>query len=153
MKVNLAIRWILKFQRFDDGDFKSPDKWPYRGFADRCFGKHTCYIGCTQSLKAMTVIPEKDWTTEVKNFIQKAIDFVLLHKLYKKSHGKERLIRKEYEFLSFPSYYYDDLLDILNSLLFFKVVDRSIDSAIQFIFKKIWQMDIRTCHSTNGIAR
>jgi hypothetical protein len=135
-RVQDSIKWLLKYQRFDDGDFKTPNEWPYHGKADRCFGKHTCYVGCTQALKAMTVIPEKDRTKEIKNFIQKAIQYILLHKLYKKSHGKERLIKKEYEFLTFPLYYFDDILEILNSLLFFKVKDRSMDSAIQFILEK-----------------
>jgi hypothetical protein len=135
-RVKNTIKWLLKYQRFDDGDFKTPDTWPYRGRKDRCFGKHTCYVGCTQALQAMTVIPKKDRNKEVNDFIEKAIDFVLLHKLYKKSRGKERLIKKEYEFLMFPAYYYDDVLEILNSLIFFKVRDKSMDSAIKFVLDK-----------------
>ncbi len=135
-RVQNSIKWLLKYQRFDDGDFKTPDEWPYRGRADRCFGKHTCYIGCTQALKAMTSIPEKDRTKEINGFIQKAIKFILLHKIYMKSHGKERPIKRDYEFLTFPSYYYDDILEILNSLLFFKVKDRSMDSAMQLVLEK-----------------
>jgi len=135
-RVQDTIKWLLKYQRFDDGDFKTPNEWPYHGRKDRCFGKHSCYVGCTQALKAMTVIPEDHRTKEIKSFIQKAIDFVLLHKLYKKSHGIERPIKKDYEFLTFPTYYYDDLLEILNSILFFKVKDSSIDSAIDLILQK-----------------
>jgi hypothetical protein len=135
-RVQDSIKWLLKYQRFDDGDFKTPDEWPYRGKADRCFSKHSCYSGCTQALKAMTVIPEKDRTPEIKSFIQKAVKYILLHKVYKKSHGKERPIRKEYEFLIFPSYYYDDILQIIDSLVFFKVKDKSIDEALQYILDK-----------------
>ena len=134
--VQDSIKWILKYQRFDDGDFKTPDEWPYRGKADRCFSKHSCYSGCTQALKAMTVIPKKDRTAKIEKFIQKAINFVLLHKIYKKSHGKERPIRKEYEYLIFPAYYYDDILQIIDSLLCYKVKDRSIDDALNFILDK-----------------
>jgi hypothetical protein len=135
-RVQDSIKWLLKFQRFDDGDFKTPDEWPYRGRADRCFGKHSCYSGCTQAFKAMTVIPKNDRTKEIDNFIDKAIKFVLLHKVYKKSHGKERPIRKEYEYLIFPAYYYDDILQIIDSLLFFKVKDKSIDNTMQYILDK-----------------
>jgi len=135
-RVQDSIKWLLKYQRFDDGDFTTPDEWPYRGRVDRCFGKHTCYIGCTQSLKAMTVIPKKDRTPEIEKFIQKAIKFILLHKIYKKSHGKERPIRKEYGELVFPSYYFDDILQIIDSLLVFGVKDKAIDDTIQFILDK-----------------
>ena len=72
----------------------------------------------------------------IGTYVRYCDDFILLHKLYKRSHGKDRPIKKEYEFLTFPSYYYDDVLDILNSLLFFKVKDRSMDSAIQFVLEK-----------------
>jgi hypothetical protein len=135
-RVQNSIKWLLKYQRFDDGDFKTPKEWPYRGRNDRCFSKHSCYIGCTQALKAMTVISESDRTKEINDFIQKAINFVLLHKIYKKNHGKARPIRKEYETLVFPSVYFDDVLQIINSLLIFKVKDESIDNAIQIILEK-----------------
>lgn len=135
-RIKNSIKWLLKYQRFDDGDFKTPDSWPYRGRKDRCFGKHTCYIGCTQALKAMTVIPKKDRTKEIEQFIQKAIKFILLHKIYKKSRGKEKPIKKEYEFLTFPAYYYDDILQILDSLIFFKVKDDSMGSALRFVLEK-----------------
>ena len=135
-RIQNSIKWILKYQRFDDGDFKTPDFWPYRGRADRCFGKHSCYIGCTQTLKAMTVIPVKNRTKEINKFIEKAVGFILLHKIYKKSRGKPGPIKREYESLTFPSYYYDDILQILDTLLELKVKSIAIDDAIRFILEK-----------------
>lgn len=135
-RVQKSIKWLLKYQRFDDGDFKTPDEWPYRGRRDRCFGKHSCYIGCTQALKAMTVIPEKDRNRDVHMLIKKGIDFVLLHEVYKRSRSKKEPIRKEYGLLTFPMTYYDDLLGILETLLFFGVKDKAVDEAVKFILRK-----------------
>ncbi|MCK5559737.1 MAG: hypothetical protein KAJ51_04060 [Thermoplasmata archaeon] len=135
-RVQKSIKWLLKYQRFDDGDFKTPNEWPYRGRADRCFGKHSCYIGSTQTLRAMTVISKDAVSKEFNRFIQKAIDYILLHKIYKRSRGKDQLIKKDYEYLAFPSFYYDDIIGILNSLLFFKVKDQAINDAIEFLLSK-----------------
>ncbi|MCK4358837.1 MAG: hypothetical protein KAW92_08860, partial [Candidatus Cloacimonetes bacterium] len=101
-RIQNSIKWILTYQRFDDGDFNTPNEWPYRGKKDRCFGKHSCYVGCTQALKAMTVVPKDKRNEEVDKFITKGIKFILLHKVYKKSRTKNELIRKEYELLRFP---------------------------------------------------
>lgn len=37
-RVQNSIKWLLKHQRFDEGDFNTPKQWPYRGNRDRCFG-------------------------------------------------------------------------------------------------------------------
>lgn len=135
-RVQNSISWLLKHQRFDDGDFKTPNQWPYKGRGDRCFGAHSCYSGCIKALRAMTIIPDKERTREVNEFIQKAIDFVLLHQLYKKSHGKSKPIRKEYELLTFPLIYYEDILGVLEILLHFKTRDNAIDNAIELVLSK-----------------
>ncbi len=135
-RIQNSIKWILTYQRFDDGDFNTPNEWPYRGKKDRCFGKHSCYVGCTQALKAMTVVPKDKRNEEVDKFIKKGIKFILLHKVYKKSRTKNELIRKEYELLRFPFAASDDILGILETLLYFKIKDKPIDDAIKFILSK-----------------
>ncbi len=135
-RVQDSIRWLLKYQRYDDGDFKTPQEWPYLGNKDRCFSRHSCYIGCTQALKAMTVVPERDRTPEIEAFIKKGIDFVLLHRIYKRSRSHGQPIRKDYELLAFPLTYQDDILQMLETLLFFGIKDRAIDDAIELVLSK-----------------
>ena len=49
-KINGVVEFFNLYQRFDDGDFKTPSKYPY--FSNRsCYGKHTCYWGITKLLK------------------------------------------------------------------------------------------------------
>ena len=155
-RVQDSLRWLLKYQRFDDGDFKTPQEWPYRGNRDRCLSKHSCYIGCTQALKAMTAIPEQDRSPEIKAFIKKGIDFVLLHRVYKKSRAYDEPIRKDYELLAFPLTYQDDILQILETLLFFNIRDRAIDATIEFILSKRtdsgrWRLE-KTVSSSSSYA-
>jgi len=57
-EVKRSFRFLVKYQRFDDGDWKTPNTYPYRGRRDRCWGAHTCYWGITKLLKAMTAIPD-----------------------------------------------------------------------------------------------
>ena len=135
-RIQRSLTWLVRHQRFDDGGFKTPKEWPYRGSRDRCFGKHSCYIGCTQSLKAAAVVPWKERGNGLRDFIQRGIDFVLMHKIYKKDHGNGRPIRREYELLTFPLTYYDDLIGILETLLALGVKNGALNDSMQVILKK-----------------
>ncbi len=53
-RLEKALQILFNYQRFDDGDFKTPEEWPYRGRRDRCSGNHSCYAGCAKGLKAVT---------------------------------------------------------------------------------------------------
>lgn len=135
-RVQNAIKWIVKYQRFDDGDFTTPDEAPYLGGKDRCFGKHSCYIGCAQALKAMTAIPKEKRTKEIEKFIKKAVDFVLLHKVYQKNHKPGEPIRKDLVKLMFPVGYYDGVLDITETLMLLGVKSPKMNDALKLIKSK-----------------
>jgi len=135
-RIQDSIKWLLKYQRFDDGDFNTPTQWPYQGRRDRCFSQHSCYIGCTQALKAMTVIPPAERDKRIGEFINKAIAFVLLHRIYKRSRDRYKPIRAEYKLMTFPLTYYDDVPAILETLLFFGVKNRYVAEAVKFVSSK-----------------
>lgn len=135
-RVQDSIRWLLRYQRFDDGDFRTPDEWPYRGQKDRCFGSHTCFSGCTRALKAVTVVPPEDRTAEVQRFIERAVDFVLLHRLYRRSRGSGVPIRKEFLLFTFPLLYYDDLISTVETLQQLGVSHPAVDEALELIRSK-----------------
>jgi hypothetical protein len=135
-RVQGSISWLLKYQRFDDGDFRTPDTWPYRGRADRCFGRHTCFSGVTRTLKAMTTVPEGRRTKEMDDFIGRATDFVLMHRLYRRNHGAREPIRPEFEMFTFPIIHYDDVIEIVDTLQHLGVRHEAIDAGLQFILDK-----------------
>ena len=145
-RVEDSIRWLLQYQRFDDGGFSTPDEWPYRGKLDKCFGQHTCFSGCTHALKAMIVVPPEDRTTEMQRFIKRAVEFILLHRLYRRSHGTGVPIRKEYTLLTFPLSYYDDIISTVDALQQLGVTDPAVDEALELIISKRtpngrWKLD------------
>ncbi|PVX25901.1 MAG: nitrogen fixation protein NifH, partial [Candidatus Bathyarchaeum sp.] len=55
-RVERAINWITKYQRFDDGEAPVPKGWPYDTMKS-CFSKHTCHMGAAKALKALAAIP------------------------------------------------------------------------------------------------
>jgi hypothetical protein len=131
-RVQDSIKWLLEYQRFDDGDFRTPDVWPYRGRGDRCYGRHTCISGVTRSLKAMSSIPESQRTPEIDRFIGKAVDFVLSHRLYRRNHGNWEPIRPEFELFTFPVIHYDDVIEIVDTLQCLGIRHPAVDEGLQF---------------------
>ena len=132
-RVQDSLKWLLHYQRFDDGDFKTPDEWPYRGKKDRCFGRHTCFSGVTRALKAMTVVPSEERTAEMQRFIDKATEFILLHRLYRRNHGTGRPIRVEFTMPTFPLVHYDDLISVVDTLQQLSISDPAIDETLALI--------------------
>ncbi len=135
-RVRDTLKWLLKYQRFDDGDFKTPDLWPYRGRRDRCFSHHTCFSGVTRALNMMTVVPESERTGEMDAFISRAVDFILLHRLYRKNHGNGKPIRPEFEMFTFPLLHYDDVISLVDMLQRLKVRHEAVDEGLAFIQSK-----------------
>jgi hypothetical protein len=44
-EIRSTFDWLIKYQRFDDGDWRLPQEFPYRGNRERCWTRHTCYWG------------------------------------------------------------------------------------------------------------
>ena len=61
-RVQKGIDWIVKYQRFDDGETRPPKEWPYKlpilHYGDSCWGKHTCHNGAVLPLSALSEIPK-----------------------------------------------------------------------------------------------
>ena len=138
-EVRNGFRFLVEHQRFDDGDWKTPKTYPYRGRRDRCWGAHTCYWGVTKLLKAMTVVPDSYWTVEALEAKRKAIDFVLLHRLIWSSHAPNKPISTKTTNptrLTAPLTYYDDAVEIASNLLALGVKHEAIDSTVEYVKDK-----------------
>jgi hypothetical protein len=147
-EVRNSFRFLVEHQRFDDGDWRTPSTYPYRGRRDRCWGTHTCYWGVTQLLKAMTAVPDDYWTTEALDAKRRAIEFVLLHRLIWSSHAPDKPINTKATDptrLTAPVTS-DDAVEIASSLLSLGVRHEAIDSTIEYVEEKAnangrWQAD------------
>ena len=135
-RVNQAIDWIVKYQRFDDGDFKTPKEWPYRGSSDSCFGKHSCFMGCIKALKALAEIPEEKRTSKMQRVIEKGAEFFLTHHIYKASHNLSRIPKPGFTKFDFPRMYQTDVLEIMLILTKLGYHDSRMKEALQLIESK-----------------
>jgi hypothetical protein len=136
VKVREARHTLIRYARFDDGDFKTPTTWPYCGRRDRCYGSHSCYAGSLKALKAAATIPLEQRDNETRDFIQRGIEFFLLHRVYKASRHPGQLLNLRVDKLTFPNMIYPDFLQILEVLVDLGVSDDRMKDAIELLKSK-----------------
>lgn len=134
-RVQKGIQWITKYQRFDDKDQNLPEDFPYKSHKS-CFSKHSCHMGVVKSLKALAEIPEKKRNKEVKNTIDQAVEYLLIHHIYKRSHNLSKVSKPSWLQLSFPHMYQTDILEILDILLRLGMKDKRMKDAIDILISK-----------------
>ena len=111
-RIQEIIDFFTKYQRFDDGDFKTPKSFPYCSNKS-CYGKHTCYWGIIKLLKGLSFIPLENRSDKARTLINKCIEFILLHQVCFSSHNLENYIQSNIKKLTFPNMYQGDYLEIL----------------------------------------
>jgi hypothetical protein len=135
-RIQNGIEWITKYQRFDDGEYIDlPDDWPYKA-QEACFSKHSCHMGVVKSLKALAEIPENKRNKEVKVTIDKAVDYLLLHHIYKRSRNLSKISKPGWLRLRFPHMYQDDILEILEILTKLGIKDDRMQDAVDIVVSK-----------------
>lgn len=106
------IPFFAGFQRFDDGDYQTPNSYPYCSNTS-CYGAHSCYWGVIKLLKGISFLPKNQRTTEAQNLADNCIEFILQHEACFSSHKKDRFLREDISKLTFPNFYKSDFLEIL----------------------------------------
>ena len=134
--VNSIIDFFAEYQRFDDGDFKTPASFPY-GSNRSCYGKHTCYWGVIRLLKGLSYIPESRRSTNARQLIEKCIDFILLHQVCYSSRDDSQFMHTNIKKLTFPNMYQADLLEILWLLKRENVSSVQMDRAMDLLKSKM----------------
>lgn len=134
-RVQRGIEWITKYQRFDDGDAKHLDDWPYKAHK-ACFSKHSCHMGVVKAIKALAEIPKNKRSKDVKNTIDKGVEYLLIHHIYKRSHNLSKVSKPGWLRLGFPHMYQDDILEILNILTDLGVHDKRMQDAVNKVVSK-----------------
>jgi hypothetical protein len=135
-KVIESRRTLIRYARFDDGDFQTPTTWPYCGSRDPCYGSHSCYAGSLKALKAASTIPANSRDKETRDFIQRGVEFFLLHRVYKASRHPGQLLNFRVDKLTFPNMIYPDFLEILEVLVDLGVSDERMKDAIKLLKSK-----------------
>ena len=135
-RVQRGIKWITRYQRFDDGIGESPKGWPYDRLKAACLGKHTCHMGAMKALKALAEIPEKKRSNDVKDTIEKGAEYILKHHIYKRSHDLNLVAKPGWLKFGFPLMYQTDALEILGILTKLGYRDKRMQAAIDVLISK-----------------
>lgn len=134
-KTKRVIRFFHSYQRFDDGDYKTPRDFPYFGNKS-CYGDHSCYWGVVKLLKGLSFVENEDRDKLVNDLMEKLINFILLHRVCFSSHRPEELIHKMIGRLSIPNMYKSDFLEVLWLLFREGIKDDAITGAIELLQSK-----------------
>ncbi len=135
-RVKRGIDWITTYQRFDDGISNRPKGWPYDKTAGSCFGRHSCHMGVVKSLKALAGIPVENRSKDVKVTIEEAVEYLLKHHVFKRSHDLTKVSKPGWLRFGFPLMYQDDVLEILGILTSLGVKDERMQEAVDLVVSK-----------------
>jgi hypothetical protein len=144
-KMDGVVDFFNSYQRFDDGDFKTPRSFPYFSNTS-CYGKHTCFWGLTKLLRGLSFIPAASRTDNARRLIGNCIDFLLQHEVCFRSHDKDELIRKDIGALTFPGLWRGDFLEILWLLKREGIKNKRMSRALDLLRSKkqddgSWKLD------------
>jgi prenyltransferase beta subunit len=129
-RVLKALNWLVKVQNQDGG-------WLCPYWKAHIKDKHGCFYGTICPLEALSEIPEKMQTAEMKKAIERAAEFLLMHHLFKADQHGYKVINQNWLKLSFPWFYGYNILRGLAVLTKLGYVDdeRLID-AVELLLKK-----------------
>ncbi len=134
-RVQKAIEWITKYQRFDDSEGPAPKGWPYDRYK-QCWGRHTCTMGIVKSLKALAEIPPEKRSKEVSVIIEKSAEYLLKHHLYKQSHNLAQVAKTEWTRFGFPLMWKTNALEMLEILTKLGYEDPRMQETIDLVLSK-----------------
>lgn len=133
-RVQKAVDWIVRYVRFDDGDGPAPKGWPYN--REPCYGRHTCLFGIVKPLKALAEIPVARRSAVVRRTIEQGVEFLLRHRLYKKSHDPACIAKPIWAKPGFPLMWQTDALEMFDILTGLGVCDDRMADAAELLCSK-----------------
>jgi hypothetical protein len=134
-RVQQGVDWLTKYLRFDDGESEPPADWPYNRY-EMCYGRHSCFMGVVKGLKALAEIPEKDRSKSVRQCIQKGVDFLLAHHVYRRSHHLAKIAKPGWTRFGFPRMYQTDVMEILSILTQLGIRDERMQEAVDLMISR-----------------
>jgi len=109
-RVKKAVDWMPEAQ-FEDGGWNC-DYPEFEGVPV----KHSSFTSTIEPLWAYSEIPRQKWTRSIKRSVERAAEFLLMHRLYKADHHNWIPMNPRFTTLHFPMYYYYDTLHGLRVL-------------------------------------
>lgn len=134
-RVQSAIGWITRFQRFDDGEGTPPAGAPYDRY-EMCWGRHSCHMGVVKTLKALAEIPAEKRSANVGETIERGCDYLLAHHIFRRSHDLSKVSKPGWLKLQFPLMYQSDMLEVSLLLSRLGYRDARMQEAVDRILEK-----------------
>ncbi len=128
-RVRRALNWLVKIQNEDGG-------WLCPYWKAHIKDKHGCFMGTITPLDAFSEVPEELKTTRMMKAIERGVEFLLMHRLFKADHHGFRTIKKGWLKLGFPWFFYDILrgLSIVTRLGYSG--DERVEDAFDILLQK-----------------
>jgi hypothetical protein len=129
-RVRRGLRWVVDTMRYDDGDEQVPD--PDNG----CWGRHVCVRGVIPVLRALAELPKRYRSEDTDRVLQEGVEFVLRHRVYKRSHNPTKPMNAKLTQLTFPGFYWPDFVEVLLILTGLGCTDPRMEDAIAYLHIK-----------------
>ena len=116
--VQSALVWLVDHQRFDHKKTKAGGSatWQYKAPQNfGCWESVSCYHGVVGALRALAAVPPSDRSAIVRQRIDEAIDYLRIHRIYRKTSNNKPLFRHMTQFFLVGDYR-SHLLDALEGL-------------------------------------
>ncbi len=134
-RVKRAVDWLVHYMRLNDGVETEPQEPPYAHY-EMCWGRHTCLMGVVKALKAFAEIPPGARTPEVRGAIERNAEFLLIHRVFRRSHDPGRVSKPGWTRFGFPLMYQTDALEILDILTALDYRDERMQDAVSLVLGK-----------------
>jgi len=130
-RITNALNWLVEIQNTDGG-------WLCPYWKAHIRDTHGCFYGTICPLEAFSEIPEPLRSALMHHAIEKAAEFMLMHRLYKADHHGYRVINQQWLKFTFPWFYGYNILRGLTVLTKLGYVndERLVDAAKVLVRKR-----------------
>jgi hypothetical protein len=121
-----AVDWLLSIQRDDGG-------WLCPYWKAHLRDKHSCFHGAICALEGLAEIAPARRSAEVRSTIERAAEFLLMHRLYRSDHRGWKVINARWLRLAFPWFVDYSVLRGLWVLTRLGVQDERMEDALKWL--------------------
>jgi len=128
-RVMKALEWLVEVQNKDGG-------WLCPYWKAHIKDKHSCFMGTITPLDAFSEIANERMSSKMEAAIDKGVEFLLMHRLFKADHHQYMVINRNWLNLSFPWFFYDILrgLSVVTKLGYTR--DTRMTDALEVLLQK-----------------
>jgi prenyltransferase beta subunit len=128
-RVRKALDWLVKVQNLDGG-------WLCPYWKAHVKDTHGCFYGTICPMEAFSEVPESERSSQMEKTIEKGVEFLLMHRLYKADHHGYRVINRQWLKLGFPWFSYNILRGLAAVTKLGYVDDERLTDAVRALIQK-----------------